>query len=129
NHLSCACVSLFLPSNHISCDHYPSSFTHPSTTHIYTLSLHDALPIWLDSNPNSESNSARKGMPNAAATSLPSHSSDARSPEETLDRKSTRLNSSHQIISYAVFCLKKKTATSKETTRPHLSRERNVSAL
>src|SRR5258708_11594410 len=36
----------------------------------------------------------------------------------TLDRKSTRLNSSHQIISYAVFCLKKKTANFNATARP-----------
>src|SRR5258708_20193000 len=38
------------------------------------------------------------------------------------DRKSTRLNSSHQIISYAVFCLKKKTNRMPYTTEPHLSR-------
>src|SRR5437867_10127051 len=37
----------------------------------------------------------------------------------SLDRKSTRLNSSHRTISYAVFCLKKKTNTNKEVIRPH----------
>src|SRR5258708_31948365 len=40
--------------------------------------------------------------------------------DETPDRKSTRLNSSHQIISYAVFCLKKKKQTQKPTTPPAL---------
>src|SRR5256885_12779131 len=37
------------------------------------------------------------------------------------DRKSTRLNSSHLVISYAVFCLKKKTNHQRECTRPSLS--------
>src|SRR5258708_19795074 len=39
-----------------------------------------------------------------------------------LDRKSTRLNSSHQIISYAVFCLKKKKRPHSSTPHPHLNR-------
>src|SRR5258708_30784530 len=42
------------------------------------------------------------------ARNAPSQSIAAASPPPVLDRKSTRLNSSHQIISYAVFCLKKK---------------------
>src|SRR5215216_2318547 len=66
-------------------------FNDTATTEIYTLSLHDALPI-----------SARCPV---AACGPPGRSASARSRR---DRKSTRLNSSHQIISYAVFCLKKK---------------------
>src|SRR5258705_6006744 len=67
-------------------------FNDTATTEIYTLSLHDALPI-------SWRSSRRRG-------SLPCHSgSPAR---KASDRKSTRLNSSHLGISYAVFCLKKK---------------------
>src|SRR5260221_6454457 len=75
-------------------------FNDTATTEIYTLSLHDALPIfyqkkkeifvdrprhyysWYNNNNNNNNNNA--------------------------DRKSTRLNSSHTVISYAVFCLKKK---------------------
>src|SRR5258708_12094623 len=72
-------------------------FNDTATTEIYTLSLHDALPISTD--------------PLAAQSpelvwTLP-HSHPAQSVRGR-DRKSTRLNSSHQIISYAVFCLKKK---------------------
>src|SRR5437870_13089053 len=70
----------------------------------YTLSLHDALPIFL-------------GSPFRADQTRAVRSSDAvktRSPpglnETEKDRKSTRLNSSHVAISYAVFCLKKKRA-------------------
>src|SRR5437764_3946418 len=59
---------------------------------IYTLSLHDALPI----SPSSWRSSFRR---NCAATW---------SRKAVPDRKSTRLNSSHRCISYAVFCLKKK---------------------
>src|SRR5258708_23888420 len=70
-------------------------FNDTATTEIYTLSLHDALPI--------SSNSSFSGW----YSSL--HSGHTRSARR--DRKSTRLNSSHQIISYAVFCLKKKKLT------------------
>src|SRR5437762_5317122 len=68
-------------------------FTEPATTEIYTLSLHDALPIcW------------RRAVPASCRRAL------APWAEWTPrgDRKSTRLNSSHRCISYAVFCLKKK---------------------
>src|SRR3712207_7770210 len=80
-----------------------------ATTEIYTLSLHDALPI---SRPGHHAGAAhrlqppirraarRRRQPGAGAL-LP-----ARPSRE--DRKSTRLNSSHANISYAVFCLKKK---------------------
>src|SRR5215211_9038225 len=64
-------------------------FNDTATTEIYTLSLHDALPICANRCTRSASTSPR--WPCAPA-----------------DRKSTRLNSSHTVISYAVFCLKKK---------------------
>src|SRR6185436_20756954 len=66
-------------------------FNDTATTEIYTLSLHDALPI---------------SAPRRADPTPPAWPDRAR--EVCGDRKSTRLNSSHQIISYAVFCLKKK---------------------
>src|SRR5438477_6444919 len=69
-------------------------FTDPATTEIYTLSLHDALPI-------SPLSDATTGTPHAKA-------SISIRPNCSRDRKSTRLNSSHMSISYAVFCLKKK---------------------
>src|SRR2546430_11781449 len=69
-------------------------FNDTATTEIYTLSLHDALPI---------SASSRCSAPAAWRRRRPSRCSST-SP----DRKSTRLNSSHSQISYAVFCLKKK---------------------
>src|SRR5215813_14368019 len=73
-------------------------FNDTATTEIYTLSLHDALPIWTTGPPSSSTHSRRRSVSSARL-------SRAVSPE---DRKSTRLNSSHVRISYAVFCLKKK---------------------
>src|SRR2546430_13569751 len=72
-------------------------FNDTATTEIYTLSLHDALPIWLG-------NRRKRGF---AARGGPS----VKWPPRAADRKSTRLNSSHSQISYAVFCLKKKQTT------------------
>src|SRR5437667_5792813 len=75
-----------------------------ATTEIYTLSLHDALPI-----------SAEHSWGRSRLALVTGHSRGSRSPAREipqlrgLDRKSTRLNSSHITISYAVFCLKKKT--------------------
>src|SRR5438552_4784760 len=87
-------------------------FNHPATPEIYTLSLHDALPI---SHGSPERRRLRPGTLRAhagpAAGRLRRARGDTRgrSPSDRgRDRKSTRLNSSHQIISYAVFCLKKK---------------------
>src|SRR5438045_6012280 len=68
-------------------------FNDTATTEIYTLSLHDALPI-----------SSSTGSPDPAGW----RRSWAPPIAPPLDRKSTRLNSSHLGISYAVFCLKKK---------------------
>src|SRR5256885_5078880 len=71
-------------------------FNDTATTEIYTLSLHDALPI-------SSAQSTASGT-GARWRSAPGRRCGWGSP----DRKSTRLNSSHLVISYAVFCLKKK---------------------
>src|SRR5688500_19092509 len=76
------------------------SFTDPATTEIYTLSLHDALPISRCPS-GSWSPAACRARPSPASAS-------ARRRSTPADRKSTRLNSSHLVISYAVFCLKKK---------------------
>src|SRR5260221_5948911 len=76
--------------------HHPVAFffffNDTATTEIYTLSLHDALPI---------SHSVCRAIHGLVWAKSASPSLDA-------DRKSTRLNSSHTVISYAVFCLKKK---------------------
>src|SRR5947208_7076963 len=78
-------------------------FNDTATTEIYTLSLHDALPIFGDDlRPHRELF--------VHATGLEAHP--AGCARGRSDRKSTRLNSSHQIISYAVFCLKKKNNSS-----------------
>src|SRR2546430_12363750 len=74
-------------------------FNDTATTEIYTLSLHDALPISPATTTCSPAPYPRRARP-APRTPAPS-------PAEQ-DRKSTRLNSSHSQISYAVFCLKKK---------------------
>src|SRR2546430_7541020 len=95
------CLSLILPFFFF----FFFFFNDTATTEIYTLSLHDALPIsaiW------------------ARITSGPKRPSGGRSrPSTSSDRKSTRLNSSHSQISYAVFCLKKK----KKTKIPLLTTE------
>src|SRR5215510_12187576 len=85
-------------------------FNDTATTEIYTLSLHDALPIrrW-------KAASARRSRRSCPRTS----STGSRSPMP--DRKSTRLNSSHVAISYAVFCLKKK----KKQTQPQQPQKNN----
>src|SRR2546421_6883339 len=73
-------------------------FNDTATTEIYTLSLHDALPI------SREPGTAAGSRPATRAVRL--RGAGGRAPGA--DRKSTRLNSSHDQISYAVFCLKKK---------------------
>src|SRR5438445_10205198 len=79
-------------------------FNDPATTEIYTLSLHDALPIWygtgvvtIEFKGDFYGRYRRQGRP-----------CDRSGLWYWTDRKSTRLNSSHANISYAVFCLKKK---------------------
>src|SRR5256885_5435898 len=72
-------------------------FNDTATTEIYTLSLHHALPIsHLGTSPAALA--IRRGADRVRAVGV----------DADRDRKSTRLNSSHLVISYAVFCLKKK---------------------
>src|SRR5438105_11642867 len=93
-------------------------FNHPAPSEIYTLSLHDALPICdaqalhalrdgkadADRHPDVHDDEVRM----FAQGKLESAVAIGRTQK---DRKSTRLNSSHEWISYAVFCLKKKKKT------------------
>src|SRR2546422_10632107 len=85
-------------------------FNDTATTEIYTLSLHDALPI-----------SSRRGRKGKAVHRNEHRASRYRKEArgEGEDRKSTRLNSSHGYISYAVFCLKKKKRESSNTAEEH----------
>src|SRR5437870_10926711 len=103
-------------------------FTTTATTHIYTLSLHDALPISTTSTSRGFSTLMARSREMLLRTSWSAALSltlrTTRIPESKLldgttkDRKSTRLNSSHVAISYAVFCLKKK-KTSTNTNSVH----------
>src|SRR2546426_5727216 len=95
-------------------------FNDTATTEIYTLSLHDALPIWIADNIEQLGDTLTRRA--TEETALPA----ARIHAET-DRKSTRLNSSHLVISYAVFCLKKKT-NKRHTELPHLNAPSNEAA-
>src|SRR5438034_8059061 len=86
-------------------------FNDTATTQIYTLSLHDALPISAGTQPD-RLDSDRHGAADARPRGRP-HAARPRGERRVRaggggDRKSTRLNSSHTVISYAVFCLKKK---------------------
>src|SRR5687768_18002449 len=80
-------------------------FNDTATTEIYTLSLHDALPISV--NGDVQNDAERTEHLEADLDDLAAER-DANEAVGTEDRKSTRLNSSHGYISYAVFCLKKK---------------------
>src|SRR3712207_7637662 len=96
-------------------------FNDTATTEIYTLSLHDALPISERDRTVREFRQAleESGMVvPMATTNLFTH------PifKDGADRKSTRLNSSHANISYAVFCLKKKTHKSRPAVDDHTQR-------
>src|SRR5205807_4811158 len=101
-----------LTITHVSSSLPPVSFlTAPPPPDFYTLSLHDALPIWLLENSEVFSLAA-----NGPGMVVRSRLATVRCRQvalctnaRRLDRKSTRLNSSHLVISYAVFCLKKKT--------------------
>src|SRR3712207_8221640 len=89
-------------------------FNDTATTEIYTLSLHDALPIFLPGRLNLV---GREDEPTFLWAARPQFDRERRNAVDPVspvrrvagrDRKSTRLNSSHANISYAVFCLKKK---------------------
>src|SRR5699024_11462924 len=102
-----------------------SSCRPPSTPCIYTRSLHDALPIYREEVLGEVVDEGRGRAPRRASVDVPRVVLDPRAEPDLLhhldvvarphaeplrleDRKSTRLNSSHVSISYAVFCLKKK---------------------
>src|SRR5438067_10107460 len=82
-------------------------FNDTATSEIYTLSLHDALPIWIE---EFEDEALIDNPEIAQFRPLLRAQLGLAEPGDPakLDRKSTRLNSSHVSISYAVFCLKKK---------------------
>src|SRR3712207_8991771 len=89
-------------------------FNDTATTEIYTLSLHDALPI-CRMGAGGRGGRGSSGSRASCASDRTSHmdgsryqGADPRPAPGPGDRKSTRLNSSHANISYAVFCLKKK---------------------
>src|SRR5436309_6072984 len=100
-----------------------SFFTDPSTTEIYTLSLHDALPIFLAASHRPGRTDRHEDLAVAVhrLRDQRRHSAHGRRQGRQEDRKSTRLNSSHVKISYAVFCLKKKKKTKENnaTNRRH----------
>src|SRR2546426_5678543 len=82
-------------------------FNDTATTEIYTLSLHDALPICPARTPMVPPRTPSK-LPSRTPNNRPVRSLHQAPAVVPPDRKSTRLNSSHLVISYAVFCLKKK---------------------
>src|SRR5690349_22446646 len=103
-----------LLSYHLSTLSFIFFFHDTATTEIYTLSLHDALPISLGlmTTPGTAIFRSRFAVKAAASWSVKiSRMAAAR------DRKSTRLNSSHVEISYAVFCLKKKKKKNKRNEK------------
>src|SRR5207245_8844280 len=98
-----------------------------ATPEIYTLSLHDALPIF-EQRRRGDRHRRRQCLQRpehlartaglrrrAASDAHECHLGQLLQLERRLDRKSTRLNSSHGSISYAVFCLKKKKNTHHDT--------------
>src|SRR5205809_5161329 len=95
-------------------------FTDTATTELYTLSLHDALPIsffagapFLPLTTGASANMSPDGSEMLRCRAR--RSTNWRATTSSIDRKSTRLNSSHGYISYAVFCLKKKKKTNKQS--------------
>src|SRR3989442_3841628 len=91
--------------------HFFFFFNDTATTEIYPLSLHDALPICPRRPHGRDQPAARRDrvrpLTLGGRRPAPARAALLREPEQG-DRKSTRLNSSHVRISYAVFCLKKK---------------------
>src|SRR5690349_22733216 len=98
----------------------PLFIFHPTaTTEIYTLSLHDALPIYHLTSPNTPRTASGSG---GCACHPPRPGGTRPRRGRGRDRKSTRLNSSHVEISYAVFCLKKKKKDSRRAGRRGVGR-------
>src|SRR6266540_5894591 len=90
-------------------------FNDTATTEIYTLSLHDALPILY----------ATRRRPRPRRPLRCAYRPQCAAGKRRLDRKSTRLNSSHITISYAVFCLKKKKQRS-NTEQIHITKKNKL---
>src|SRR5258708_30811741 len=88
-------------------------FNDTATTEIYTLSLHDALPILGQAAVKAAINGESGKLITLVRGDGDNYTCETGLTPLTEDRKSTRLNSSHQIISYAVFCLKKKKTNNK----------------
>src|SRR5256885_4201546 len=93
-------------------------FNDTATTEIYTLSLHDALPIsTLIDRELMDAGTQEVGFSAAHLSSGVYFYRIIAQGVDDEDRKSTRLNSSHLVISYAVFCLKKKKTHSRGLSR------------
>src|SRR5437667_7663841 len=97
-------------------------FNDTATTEIYTLSLHDALPI---SRCRKQQDRIGRGQ-TIAPRFLEDRSVAHQDLHAGVDRKSTRLNSSHITISYAVFCLKKKKKKHKKYHNETQSEKENI---
>src|SRR5260370_25256754 len=89
-------------------------FNDPATTEIYTLSLHDALPIYKELNGNRLRESIHDAVGDDYHYRVRCHGQ-----ESGQDRNSTPLNSTHTSISYAVFCLKHKGIRQDHVHNPH----------
>src|SRR5690606_41443652 len=102
------------------------SFNDTVTYEIYTLSLHDALPIYMAREFNQRDlhaeadaeirNLVFTGKARSGDLALHAALAETARHQDGIDRKSTRLNSSHVKISYAVFCLKKKKKKNTKTS-------------
>src|SRR5438876_4527739 len=97
-------------------------FNDTATAEIYTLSLHDALPIYVLP-PGAGRSPGRARRP---CRPPPGQGPSSRASQ---DRKSTRLNSSHPSISYAVFCLKKKKNVLAELSIQQSNTSHNLTVL
>src|SRR5437764_5776206 len=91
-----------------SCLFFVFFFNHTATTEIYTLSLHDALPLLIFDGGGVGQTVIRLPVTGNETVLDAIAQLYGLSAVSNQDRKSTRLNSSHRCISYAVFCLKKK---------------------
>src|SRR5688572_31111827 len=102
-------------------------FTDTATTEIYTLSLHDALPIFLEcwSWQHSRAHPLRPSTRSGTRLFQRAVTAINLMCRPRSDRKSTRLNSSHSQISYAVFCLKKKKNDERVTRNTELCTSRH----